>query len=88
MTPLITPQPQIPHTTISKVLIKVVKSESSGKKAEGKTFTLRDIDLSKVKTCCHLKTLIRAQLQGDIRTGYFDVGYIQNNCVHGYIEEL
>ena len=84
MTPLTTPgtpQSQIPRTTISKVLIKAVKSESSGKKAEGKTFTLRDIDPSKVRTCCHLKTLIRAQLQEDIHTGDFDVGYIQNNSV-------
>ena len=75
-------QPQIPRTTISKVLIKAVKGDSSGKKADGKTFTLRNIDPSKVKTCSQLKTLIRAQLQEDIRTrGDFDVGYIQSNSV-------
>ena len=38
---------------ISKALIKAVKSD--GKKADGKTFTLRSIDPSKVKTCDHLK---------------------------------
>lgn len=80
VTPLTT-QPQVPRTTISKVLIKAVKSESNGKRAEGKTFTLRDIDPSKVDTCYHLKSLIRAQLQEDIRKGDFDVGYIQNSSV-------
>ena len=35
-----------------------------------------------MKTCDHLKTLIRAQLQDDIqRTGDFDVGYLQNSTV-------
>ena len=31
--------------------------------------------------CSQLKTLIKAQLQDDIRTGDFDVGYVQNNSV-------
>ena len=80
VTPLTT-QPQVPRTTISKVLIKAVKGESNGKRTEGKTFTLRDIDPSKVDTCYHLKSLIRAQLKEDIRKGDFDVGYIQNSSV-------
>ena len=70
-----TPSPPL----ISKVLIKVVKRD--GKKAEGKTFTLRNLDPTKIKTRDNLKTLIRAQLQGDIRSGDFDVGYLQNSSV-------
>ena len=86
VTPLTMPSThiqQVPCTgIISKVLIKAVKSDSSGKKANGKIFTLRNIDPSKVKTCSQLKTLIRVQLQEDIRTrGNFDVGYIQSNSV-------
>lgn len=86
VTPLTMPSTntqQVPRTgIISKVLIKAVKSDSSGKKADGKTFTLRNIDPSKVKTCSQLKTLIRAQLQEDIRTRRnFDVGYIQSKSV-------
>ena len=80
VTPLTT-QPQVPHTTISTVLIKAIRSESNGKRAEGKTFTLRDIHPSKVDTCYHLKSLIKAQLQEDIHKGDFDVGYIQNPSV-------
>lgn len=54
-----------PRTTISKVLIKAIKSESNGKRAEGKTFTLRYIDLSKVDTCYHLKSPVAGRhLQG------------------------
>ena len=58
---------------ISKVLVK-----RDGKKAEGKTFTL---DPSKTKTRDNLKTLIRAQLQGDVRSGDFDVGHLQGSSV-------
>ena len=65
------------------MLLKAVRSECSGKKkTDEKTFTLRNIDPSKTNSCSQLKSLIRAQLQEDIRMrGDFDVGYLQGNSV-------
>ena len=79
VTPLRVPTVRSDFSPISKVLIKAVKSD--GKKVDGKTFTLRNIDPSKVKTCDQLKSVVRAQLQDDICTADFDVGYLQNNTV-------
>ena len=72
---------QLPNKVISKVLLKAV-SKRTGKKASAfKTFTLRNIDLSKVDTCSQLRALIREQLRADIIQGSFDVGYLQNTTV-------
>ena len=72
---------QLPNKVISKVLLKAV-SKRTGKKASAfKTFTLRNIDSSKVDTCSQLRALIREQLRADIIQGSFDVGYLQNTTV-------
>ena len=67
---------------ISKILLKAVtcktKSSKSAKK-DPKTFTLRNIDVSKVDTCNKLKELIVSQLNDLTRK--FDVGYYQGTTV-------
>ena len=68
-------------TTVSLPFAKKSARNPTGKKVDGKTFTLRNIDPSKVKTCDQLKSVVRAQLQDDICTADFDVGYLQNNTV-------
>ena len=69
-----------PHK-ISKLLIKAVERNSvKGKKDNGKTFTLRDLNPSASQTCTQLKTLIKAQLDADL-VDEFDIGYIQSNTV-------
>ena len=70
----------VQRKVIEKVFIKAVKPD--GKKCESKTFTLRNIDTEKVKTCSQLKTLIKAHLGEDVESASdFDVGYLHNNSV-------
>ena len=45
-----------------------------------KTFTIRNIDISKIKSLCDLKSLIKDNFKEDIRP-VFDVGYIQGSSV-------
>ena len=81
VTPLATAIPtasKFQSALISKMLIKAVTKD--GKKGDGKTFTLRNIDTSTVKSSGQLVSLIKTQLQGDIRSD-FEVGYIDNNSV-------
>ena len=64
---------------IGKALLKAVCQ--SAKKDPPRAFTLRGIDTTKVLSCDDLKTIIRRQLQHDIRSDDFDVGYIQGSSV-------
>ena len=47
---------------------------------EMKIFTMRNVDTSKIKSICELKSVIRNQLSEDIKP-CFDVGYIQGSNV-------
>ena len=62
---------------ISKVLLKCVSKED---KKVFKTFTIRNINPSVIKTCLSLKSLIKAQLGEDILKD-FDIGYLHGNSV-------
>ena len=70
----------MPHY-ISKLLIKAVERNSAkGKKDNGETFTLRDLNPSALRTCTQLKALIKAQLDADL-VDEFDIGHIKSNAV-------
>ena len=76
-------QPVTQHeetVVIPKVLIKAVSKSSSKKDASNKTFTLRDVNVSRVQTYDQLKEMILSQLKADL-TDDFDVGYYQSNAV-------
>ena len=60
---------------INKLLIKVFLKVA---KKESKTYTLRDIDTSKISTVDQLKRLIKTQLQGEIHE-HFNVGYLHGS---------
>lgn len=65
---------------VEKVFIKAVNAD--GKKTDSKTFTLRNIDTQRVRTCSQLKTLIKAHLEDDIENAVdFDIGYLHNSSV-------
>ena len=74
------PPPSIPKppSVIQKVLLKAVSKVG---KSGAKMFTLRGIDSSKVASRDNLKAEIRGQLQGDIVSSDFDVGYVSGNSV-------
>lgn len=74
-TPLARPVPS--SEVIPKVLLKCTNKE--GKK-ESKTFTIRNINPAVVRSCESLKTLIKAQLSGDV-VKEFDVGYQNGSSV-------
>ena len=74
---VITPLQGSQGKVIPKILLKCISKEN---KKDYKTFYLRSIDPSAVKSCAALKTLIRAQLCGEVEEE-FDVGYQQNNVV-------
>ena len=64
---------------IDKVTLKAVSKE---KKSVSKMFQLRNINPLEIQSYSSLVTLIRSQLQGDITTEDFDVGYISgSNCI-------
>ena len=64
------------------VLPKVVlKAHSVNKKDSAKTFTLRNLDLSAIKSCVDLKAVIKRRLSSDITGEEYDVGYVQGSNV-------
>ena len=67
------------NATAPKLLTKAV-CKSSSKKGAVKTFTLRDVNLSRVSTRDQLKQVIKTQLADDV-IGDFDVGYYQASTV-------
>ena len=75
------PRPALPLSRpvqmIPKVLLKCTSRED---KKEAKTFTIRNINSSVVKTCESLKSLIRAQLGGEVVKD-FDIGYQHGTAV-------
>ena len=76
ITPIQSSQPK--PIIIGKALLKAVSKKQTGKKAQSatKTFVLRGINASTVRTTCsHLKALIRKQVGEEIIKGDFDVGY-------------
>ena len=75
LAPLLSSPP--PVQMISKVLLKCVSKED---KKVFKTFTIRNINPSVIKTCLSLKSLIKAQLGEDILKD-FDIGYLHGNSV-------
>jgi len=64
---------------IDKTILKAVCQNA--KKDVPRAFTLRNIDTSRVLSCNNLKSVIRTQLQHDIVSDNFDVGYVQGTCV-------
>lgn len=74
------PTPQQAPAIISKILIKVCSRGK--KKADSKTFSLRNIDPSSVLSVEKLRSLIRSQLQIEVsQSSNFDVGYLQGSNV-------
>ena len=69
--PLLIPQ------VIEKVMLKAALKSNL---KEMKIFTMRNVDTSKIKSVCELKSVIRNQLSEDIEP-CFDVGYIQGSNV-------
>ena len=67
-----------PNCVLPKVLLK---AHSLNKKDPAKTFTLRNLDLSVIKSCADLKAVIKRRLSSDITAGEYDVGYIQGSNV-------
>ena len=73
MTPV--PNPQ-------NVLLKIrLKAHGLNKKDPAKTFTLRNLDLSVIKSCADLKAEIKRRLSSDITAEQYDVGYVQGSNV-------
>ena len=70
-------QPDV-QAVISKLLLKAA---SKDKKEPVKMFTIRNLNVSLIKTCDDLKNAIRRGLSDDITINDFDVGYIQGTNV-------
>ena len=68
-------------STIDKATLKAVCPGAAYKKDSARTFILRNIDSAKVVSCADLKSTIRRQLQHDIVSGDFDVGYVGASVV-------
>ena len=67
-----------PVNVVNKVMLKAV---SKDKNHLLKMFQLRNINSKEVLSSNSFRSLIRAQLQDDIISEYFDVGYMNgNNC--------
>ncbi len=64
-------------TIKKKILIKAVLKSY---KKDPKTFTLRDVNISKIVTCDYLKLLIKSQFNNDLSKD-FDVGYYDGSTV-------
>lgn len=47
-------------------ILKAVRPKANGKKSEGKTFTLRNIQTQQTQTCGQLKSLIKAHLDKEV----------------------
>ena len=78
VTPLATQPTVQPVQQVTKVLLKAVAKYD---KKKSKTFTLRNISAASLSTCATLKFLIRAQLQEDIISSDFDVGYVNGTNI-------
>ena len=77
-------QPQQPRTLVPNpnVLLKVLlKAHGLNKKDPAKVFTLRNLDLSVIKSCADLKAVIKRRLSSDITSEEYDVGYMQGSNV-------
>ena len=72
---------QLTSTVIDKTTLKAVPSGAAYKKDSARSFILRKIDSSKVLSCADLKGIIKEQLQHDVVSGDFDVGYVQGASV-------
>ena len=68
-------RPEANAGMFGKVLLKAVGN------IDPKTFTLRNVDTVYVNSEEKLKLLIRTQLQKDILSGEFDIGYLQGSTV-------
>lgn len=65
---------------LTRVLLKAVLKSSTSNK-DGKTFTIRDVDTARISSCGAMKALIREQLNDDIVTEDFDVGFLNGSSV-------
>ena len=77
-------QPQQPRIQVpsQNILPKVLlKAHTLNKKDPAKTFTLRNLDLSTIKSCADLKAVIKGRLSVDITADQYDVGYVQGSNV-------
>ena len=73
------PRVQVPNPNmLPKVLLK---AHTLNKKDPAKTFTLRNLDLSVIKSCADLKAVIKSRLSSDITAEQYDVGYVQGTNV-------
>ena len=73
------PMPPVHVAVIGKVILKAV---SKDKESHSKVFHLRNINAKEVLFSGSLRSLIRSQLQDDIISEHFDVGFMNgNNCV-------
>jgi hypothetical protein len=68
------PQATPTHTALRKLLTKAVRKGE--KKDSGKIFTLRNVSPTSFSKVEDLKSLIKAQLSGDL-VDRFDVGYVK-----------
>ena len=59
---------------VNKIMIRVESRESN---KEFRNFTLRNLDTEVINCCEELKREVRSQLEEDVTTGDFDVGYVQ-----------
>ena len=66
------------QNVLPKVLLK---AHTLNKKDPAKTFTLRNLDLSAIKSCADLKAVIKGRLSVDITAEQYDVGYVQGSNV-------
>ena len=58
---------------------KTLLNTSKGKGKDFKVFTLRDINPKKIASCKDLIDLIRTQINDDVTSTSFEVGFMQNN---------
>ena len=80
-----------PINVLSKVLLKA--HDGLNKKDPAKNFTLRNLDLSIIKSCADLKAVIKRRLSSDITAEQYDVGYVQGTnfirvCTTEDLDEL
>ena len=75
-------QPQLPSTQLpSPNVLQKVLLKAHGLNKKEKTFSLRNLDLSVIKSCADLKTEIRSRLTSDITDKQYDVGYVRGTNV-------
>lgn len=65
-------------TVINRMFLRAVMKRGN---KEGKTFTIRNINTSEVRTCECLRDIIREQLAHNIVDGLFDVGFVDGSHV-------